>query len=65
MKFVMEHGSINVSEALRLADVKTWHTAKKSLLELVDMEILEYIRRSDLERDSKARFILKGSVNEA
>lgn len=55
---VAEHGYINVSDAQRLTG-KTWETAKKTLMSLVDKNILEHTHRDDLERDPKARFTLK------
>lgn len=58
INWVAENGSINVSQASRMVSAKTWHTAKKILFELVDMGILLYEHRDDIERDPKARFIL-------
>lgn len=57
MKFVMEHGSINVSDAQRLTGL-SWPAARKMLGKLVDMSILCHICNEELERDPTARFVL-------
>lgn len=57
VNWVAENGRINVSEALRVIDVKTWHSAKKKLMGLVEQGILEY--RSTKQRDPNAHFVLK------
>lgn len=52
-------GSINVTEAVRLTG-KSWETCKKLLVALVHIGIVDYEHRDDIERDAKARFVLKG-----
>ena len=54
--FVAQNSSINVSECQRQISTKTWHSAKKVLIELTTKGILEHQRSYD--RDPKAQFIL-------
>lgn len=56
VNWVAEHGRINVSEALRLINVKTWHAAKKKLDGLVEKKILKY--HSTKQRDPNAHYAL-------
>jgi ATP-dependent DNA helicase RecG len=59
INFVAEHGAISVSDLQRLT-ARTWPSAKKLLVGLVDKGLLDHqIRKGpDLERDPQARFIL-------
>lgn len=59
VNWVAEHGEINVSQAQRHIAAKTWHSAKKLLMRLEKIGILEYHHRSDIERDPKAKFVLR------
>lgn len=60
VNFVAENGSINVSAAHRLLPhVKTWHSVKRLLVGLVRREVLSYEHRTNIARDSKARFVLR------
>src|SRR5579871_1850154 len=60
INFVAQHGSINVSQfhGLISSTVKTWHTCRKILMLLVDKGILEYIHRTDIQKDPKGHFVL-------
>ncbi len=60
VNFVAENGTVNVSQVQRLTG-SSWHWAKKLLMGLVDKGILEHRVRSDLDRDSKAHFVLRRS----
>lgn len=55
INFIAEHGRIKTREAERLTG-RTWHTAKKILMGLVDRNILIY--HSKYSRDPNAHFIL-------
>ena len=59
LNFIAEHGSINISDAGRLSEGRTWHYARKLLLDLVSKGIIDHIHRDDLERDPKAHFVLR------
>ena len=56
VNYVIENGSINVSEALRIMTTNIWHTAKKTLQRLERRNILEWI--STKERDPKAHYVI-------
>lgn len=56
VNFVIEHGSINVSEALRILSTNIWHTAKTCLGRLEKRSILFHV--STKIRDPKAHYIL-------
>ena len=58
LNFIAEHGSINISDAARLSGGKNWHSAKKLLMTLVGMGIVEHVHRDDIVRDSHAHFVL-------
>ena len=58
INFVAENESINVSQFQRLTG-RSWASAKKVLLGLVEQGILEHRCRSDLDRDPKAHFVLR------
>jgi ATP-dependent DNA helicase RecG len=55
LNFVAEHGTINVTEAVRATGL-SWNTAKKLLVGLSERRILDWIHRGDLERDPDAHF---------
>jgi ATP-dependent DNA helicase RecG len=59
INFVAEHGAISVSDLQRLT-ARTWPSAKKLLVGLVEKRLLDHqIRKGpDLERDPQARFTL-------
>ncbi|HRX78529.1 MAG TPA: ATP-binding protein, partial [Pirellulaceae bacterium] len=63
LNFMAEHGGISVSDALRISEeIKSWQTAKKSLMALVDMDIVWHDHAGDsVDRDPKARFRLRKS----
>ncbi|MCP4590146.1 MAG: hypothetical protein GY842_05340 [bacterium] len=58
INFVAENGTINVSQVQRLTG-RSWDSAKKLLLGLVQQGILDHQLRKDLERDPKAHFTLR------
>jgi ATP-dependent DNA helicase RecG len=57
INFAAEHGNIGVSDLQRLTG-RTWPSAKKLLMGLVDKKLLTHQLRSSLERDPQARFHL-------
>jgi len=57
INFVAEHGPISVSDLQRLTG-RTWPSAKKLLMELVENKLLDHKIRSSLDRDPQARFTL-------
>ena len=58
INFVAEHGNIGPSDLQRLTG-RTWPSAKKLLMGLVDKGLLEHKIRTSLERDPQARFVLR------
>ena len=60
INFVAEHGAISVSDLQRLTG-RTWPSAKKLLLGLVDNKLFIHQIRTgpDIKRDPQARFILR------
>lgn len=56
VNYVIEHGRINASDALRILSTTYWHTARKRLQGLVTRGILEFV--SVQHRDPKAHYIL-------
>jgi ATP-dependent DNA helicase RecG len=60
INFVAEHGAISVSDLQRLTG-RTWPSAKKLLMGLVDQKLLDHQIRTgpDIERDPQARFTLR------
>lgn len=56
INFTIEHGSINVSQALKLIESNIWHTAKKALDRLEKRKILEFI--STKVRDPDSHYII-------
>jgi ATP-dependent DNA helicase RecG len=55
---IAEHGTINVTEAVRLCAIR-WQRAKKILMRLVERNILDHIHHATIERDANAYFTLK------
>ena len=65
VNFVAENGSINVSDCQKLTpSVRTWHAAKKLLKQLEAKGVLIYQHSAEIERDSKACFVLKAIPEE-
>jgi ATP-dependent DNA helicase RecG len=56
VNYVIEHGRINASDALRILSTTYWHTAKARLQGLVKRNILDFV--SSKHRDPKAHYIL-------
>lgn len=57
INFAAEHGVIGVSDLQRLTG-RTWPSAKKLLMGLVDKKLLYHKVRGQLDRDPQARFFL-------
>lgn len=57
VNYLIEHGRINVSDALRLMKTTYWHTAKKKMKKLNDRGIVDWISTKD--RDPNAHFVLR------
>lgn len=55
---IAEYGTINVSEAMRLAGLR-WQRAKKILIGLVTKNVLDHVHSKAVERDAYAYFTLK------
>lgn len=55
--YVAEHQTINVTEAMKLTNVR-WHTIKETLAGLSDRGILDHIHSKTVERDRHAYFVL-------
>ncbi|MEP6961281.1 MAG: ATP-binding protein, partial [Acidobacteriota bacterium] len=60
INFVAQHGKINVSQfhGLVSSTVRTWHTCRKILMGLAEVNILEYRHRTDIPRDPNGHFVL-------
>lgn len=58
VNYVIENGSINVSDALRIISSTYWHTAKAKLKRLVDRNVLDF--HSTKVRDPNAHYTLRG-----
>lgn len=58
LNFAATYEAVSVSEVQRLTS-RTWPSAKKLLMGLVEKGILEHKVRSKLDRDPQARFVLK------
>ncbi|WP_394762282.1 hypothetical protein [Phenylobacterium sp.] len=56
VNYVIEHGRINASDALRILSTTYWHTAKARLQGLVKRGILDWV--STKQRDPKAHYVL-------
>lgn len=59
VNYVIEHGRINVSDALRILSTSIWHTAKARLQRLVNRKILDF--HSTKTRDPNAYYSLRGN----
>jgi ATP-dependent DNA helicase RecG len=57
INYATEHGSINVSDLMRLIQ-RSWHHSKRVLEHLKKREIFEDDRRDDIARDPQARYKL-------
>lgn len=58
VNYVIEHGRINVSDALRILSTTYWHTAKAKLTRLVERQVLDH--HSTKVRDPNSYFTLRG-----
>ena len=58
INFAAEYGQIGVSDLQRLTG-RSWPSAKKLLMGLVRKKILAHQVRNELDRDPKARFVLR------
>ena len=56
VNYVIEHKSINASDALRILSTTYWHTAKAKLKRLVDRQVLDFISKK--QRDPKAHYVM-------
>ncbi len=56
VNFVIEHGRINASDALRILSTTYWHTAQAKLQRLVDRNVLDFISKK--HRDPKSHYVL-------
>ncbi|MBM4040582.1 MAG: hypothetical protein FJ290_18915 [Planctomycetes bacterium] len=59
INFVAEHGAVNVSQVQRLTGM-SWPTSRKLLMQMAARGILEHVARTDIDRDPRAHFVLKG-----
>jgi len=60
VNYAAERGKINVSDCFRIVpNVKTWHTAKKILMTLVDKGVFDYHNNDAVQKDPHAHFTLK------
>jgi len=58
INYVAEYKKITISQAQRLMNGRTWHYAKKLLMDLKDRGVLEHIHSDTIERDPNAHFVL-------
>ncbi len=64
VNYIMQHGSLNVSDALRIMTTTRWHTAKKTMEGLVQRKVLDYVG-SGKPRDPHSFYVLaKGLTDE-
>jgi len=56
VNYVIEHGKINASEALRILSTTYWHTANAKLKRLVQRNILDFVSKK--RRDPKSHYIM-------
>ncbi len=63
VNYVIEHGKINASDALRILSTTYWHTAKAKLKRLVDRGVLDFI--SNKQRDPKSHYVLRKKEDKA
>jgi len=61
INFAAEYGEISVSDVQRLTQ-RSWPSAKRLLVNLVVMNILEHRARNDLDRDPQARFMIRAQT---
>jgi ATP-dependent DNA helicase RecG len=57
INYVIEHGRINASDALRILSTTYWHTANGKLKRLVQRGILNFVSKK--HRDPKSHYILR------
>lgn len=57
VNYVIEHGRINASDALRILSTTYWHTAQAKLRRLVDRRVLSFVSKK--QRDPKSHYILQ------
>lgn len=56
VNYVIEHGRINASDALRILSTTYWHTANAKLKRLVERNILDFVSKK--HRDPKSHYTL-------
>jgi ATP-dependent DNA helicase RecG len=56
VNYVIEHGRINASDALRILSTTYWHTANGKLKRLVQRGVLDFISKK--QRDPKSHYVL-------
>lgn len=56
INYVMEHGHINASDALRILSTTYWHTANGKLKRLVQRGVLDFVSKK--HRDPKSHYVL-------
>ena len=61
INYVIEHGRINVSDALRILSTTYWHTAKAKLTRLVDRNVLDFVTKK--HRDPNSFYVMKAKKN--
>lgn len=59
VNYVIEHGRINASDALRILSTTYWHTANAKLKRLVDRGVLDFVSKK--HRDPKSHYVLRKS----
>jgi ATP-dependent DNA helicase RecG len=57
VNYIIEHGRINASDALRILSTTYWHTANAKLKRLVARGILEFVSKK--HRDPKSHYIMR------
>ena len=62
VNYVIEHGKINASGALRILSTTYWHTANGKLKRLVDRGVLDFVSKQ--HRDPKSHYVLHRAVTE-
>ena len=56
VNYVIEHGRINASDALRILSTTYWHTANAKLKRLVERGVMDFVSKK--HRDPKSHYIL-------
>ncbi|MEA2993674.1 MAG: ATP-dependent helicase RecG [Alphaproteobacteria bacterium] len=56
VNYVIEHGRINASDALRILSTTYWHTANGKLKRLVQRNVLDFVSKK--HRDPKSHYVL-------